>query len=58
MTLLWAEAWSPPEALERCGVTDNGNNEEENPWNTNTWLWNSMISPLTKVGCGWWRQVT
>ena len=58
MTLLWAEAWSPPEALESCGVTDNGNNEEENPWNTNTWLWNSMISPLTKVGCGWWRQVT
>ena len=40
------EAWSPPEALEQCGVTDNGIGEENNH---NEYLWNGMIYPLLKM---------
>ena len=40
------EAWSPPEALAECGVTDNGIGEENNH---NEYLWNGMIYPLLKM---------
>ena len=40
------EAWSPPEALAACDVTDNGIGEESNH---NEYLWNGMIYPLLKM---------
>ena len=40
------EAWSPPEALAACDVTDNGIGEENNH---NEYLWNGMIYPLLKM---------
>ena len=41
------EAWSNKEALDACEIEDNV--EPEDPKNSNTYLWNSMIAPLRKM---------
>jgi len=49
------EAWSPPEVMEACGITDEGTNNEQNH---NTYLWNGMIHPLLQMtvrGAIWYQ---
>ena len=49
------EAWSPPEALEYCGVTDSGVDDGQNH---NEYLWNAMIHPFLKMsikGAIWYQ---
>ena len=40
------EAWSPPEALEACGVDDDGVGNDKNH---NEYLWNAMIHPFLNM---------
>ena len=49
------EAWSPPRALEYCGVTDTGVGSGPNH---NEYLWNAMIHPFLKMtirGAIWYQ---
>jgi len=49
------EAWSSPEALEYCGVTDDGVDDGQNH---NNYLWNAMIHPFLKMsikGAIWYQ---
>ena len=49
------EAWSPPEALEYCGITDTGVDDGQNH---NEYLWNAMIHPFLKMtikGALWYQ---
>jgi len=41
------EAWSTPEGLESCGAE--GQINENNPQNSNSYLWNAMIAPLRRL---------
>lgn len=47
------EAWSPPEALEVCGI-----NNTAQGFNHNEWLWNAMVYPflgMTIKGVLWYQ---
>jgi len=49
------EAWSPPEALDNCGVEDTG---LDNGANHNEYLWNALIHPFLKMsitGAIWYQ---
>jgi len=41
------EAWSTTEGLESCGAE--GQINENNPQNSNSYLWNAMIAPLRRL---------
>ena len=49
------EAWSPPEALADCDVTDSGTDDGHNH---NEYLWNAMIHPFLRMsikGAVWYQ---
>ena len=41
------EAWSTPEALKECEVPNH--NDNENLYNSNLFLWNSMVAPFRRM---------
>ena len=50
------EAWMSPEALGLCGIADNI--DENNPQNSNSYLYNAMIHPLVRMdikGALWYQ---
>ena len=50
------EAWMPPAALDICGIPDNV--IENNPQNSNSYLYNAMINPLVRMdikGALWYQ---